>query len=105
MPHQSDVDRSKPYEQCPRYRHCSVNRCPLDPAHELRTHLTGEPSCTLSKSTRLRIGSQHEDVLPMRGLTGREYSAAARWDALTEDQRQAISERASSALTTYCGGD
>jgi hypothetical protein len=28
-----------PFEECPRFDHCSSNKCPLDPEIELRQHI------------------------------------------------------------------
>ena len=38
-------DRPLPMQACNKYEACSVNVCPLDPDHNLRSHLQGEPSC------------------------------------------------------------
>ena len=32
-------------EECPKYRRCSANVCPLDPHVDRRTHLRGERVC------------------------------------------------------------
>src|SRR3972149_2537899 len=71
--------------KCPRFAHCSVPICPLDLAADCRTRLPGEPSCTLAKSVRLRIGSGTD--LPRRGLTKLEWAGQARWQGLSESER------------------
>lgn len=63
-----------PYEDCPRYDSCDVNKCPLDPDIKHRNKVPGEGKCTMRKSVRLRIGGLHSQVLPLQGLTKREYN-------------------------------
>ena len=71
--------------QCPRFEHCDVPFCPLDPNQDLRTSLTGEKKCTLAKSIRLRIGIMAG--LPRKGLTRREHASKLRWDGLEESEK------------------
>ena len=73
-------------QQCPRFLKCSVPICPLDLLQDERTKLPGEPSCTLAKSIRFRIGKNTD--LPKKGLTQRELSGRLRWDALSESEKQ-----------------
>ena len=73
--------------QCPRFERYSVPLCPLDAHQDSRAKLRGEPTCTLPKSVRHRIGG--EAGLPLEGLTRREWAARQRCRGLSENQRQA----------------
>lgn len=83
---------SMPYEECPQFEGCSVNRCPLDPAVEVREQLANDPEtrCGTRRSTRERIAAKYVDILPWQGLTPREQRkerARARWLALPDEER------------------
>ena len=82
-----------PYEDCPRFRECSVNVCPLDPDHAKRNRLSDEPKCTFAKIRRIRIAEMHPGVLPMGGMTGREFAGKRVWEAKPEAERQAAMDR------------
>jgi len=71
--------------QCPRFEHCDVPICPLDPNQDQRTSLAGEKKCTLAKSIRHRIGKIAG--LPRKGLTRKEHAARLRWDGLEESEK------------------
>lgn len=71
--------------QCPRFERCDVPICPLDLNQDQRASLTGEKSCTLAKSIRLRIGDK--SGLPRNGLTRKEHAARLRWDSLGESEK------------------
>ncbi len=72
-----------PYRDCPRFDKCNVNVCPIDPDIELRTHITGEPKCTMEKGVRLRLGKD----LPNFGLKPLELKAKRIWDGLSEKEK------------------
>lgn len=80
---------NEPYRECSRNQHCSVNNCPLSPRYP--DHYTDpedyKTKCTIAKSIRVRIGSQHLDVLKFGGLTKREFSGRKVWEGLTESQK------------------
>ena len=85
----------EPYRKCSRFQRCSVNNCPLSPGYP--DHYTDsndyEQKCTIAKSIRVRIGSQHLDVLKFGGLTRREFAGRKAWENLTDKQRAATTER------------
>lgn len=72
----------EPYTECPRFDRCSVNCCPLDPEPKSFHPMDKERVCMMEKQVRIRISGRHPNVLPMGGLTGREYAARKRYDAL-----------------------
>ena len=82
---------SVPFEECPRYDCCSVNRCPLDPEIAKRPvdPADKEQRCRAQKSVRIRIAQGYADLLPMGGLTEHEYAIAQRESRLTPEQRAA----------------
>lgn len=70
---------------CPRFKYCSVNICPLDNLAHLRNRLEGEAKCDIAKNIRLRIGRKYG--LPKSGLTNAEYSALQKWERKTEEEK------------------
>lgn len=90
----------EPYRECSRFQHCSVNNCPLSPGYP--DHYTDpddyEKKCTIAKSIRVRIGSQHLDILKFGGLTRREFAGRKAWEGLTESQRATITARGKKTL-------
>jgi hypothetical protein len=85
----------EPFRECPRFDFCSVNHCPLDPEQDKRASDPGdkEPKCTLAKTIRQRIGSKYPELLPMGGLTQREFNNAKRWALLPEAEKAATLSR------------
>jgi hypothetical protein len=75
-------------ESCPRFEECSAPKCPLDELSDFRVFIPGEPTCTLRKGARLRLG--HD--MPKRGLFPREIAAIERFhssvDAYIEHRRR-----------------
>lgn len=90
----------KLYHECPRYQTCNVNKCPL---HESYPNLLyaddREKSCTMEKQVRFRIGSQYPEVLKYQGLTVKEWTGKARFDSLSEPDKELIRVR---AKTLFC---
>lgn len=77
------------HEECPRFSHCSVNKCPL---HIDFLKLGSSPEdretkCTLAKTIRKRLGLKWN--LPNKGLTQREMSSAKLWANLPETEKRA----------------
>jgi len=56
--------------ECPRFKSCSVNNCPLDP-HPVNP-ADQQTKCTLAKSIRQRIAAMYPGQLANDGLTPRE---------------------------------
>jgi hypothetical protein len=64
----------EPYQLCPRFDHCSVNSCPLDPIQRGTHPQDKERKCTIEKQVRLRISKSFPGLLPKDGLTAAEWS-------------------------------
>lgn len=78
-------------EKCPRFKFCSVNICPLDKLSSFRNKLKDEPSCTLAKSIRQKIGTEYG--LPKLGLNNAEFSAFQKWKEKSEEEKTEIRKR------------
>jgi hypothetical protein len=64
----------QPYHECPSFEGCSAPKCPLDPDYNIRVKMSGDSACVAKKPTRLKIGHKYSEILPLKGLFGREYS-------------------------------
>jgi len=64
----------KPFEECPRFYKCSVNKCPLDPDINIRNRVIGEEKCHMRKSVRNKIGLKYLELLKFQGFTSREHA-------------------------------
>ena len=79
----------QPMYECPKFGGCSAASCPLDVA--TYSTLAIDERCTATKRVRYRIGSKYPDILPWRGLNGKEYGSLRRvygeggmWGTLNE---------------------
>lgn len=90
----------RPFYDCPRFKTCSVNNCPLDPEYPDRYTDSEDQQrqCTLGKIYRMRIAGQYPGVLKMEGMTKREYSAKKAWDDLPGEERARIIEKGKKSL-------
>jgi len=81
------------YENCPRFKKCSVNKCPLDSYYPERGSVPDdkERRCSLGKTLRLRCAEGFH--LRYGGLTEREFKAKQKYNSLAEDQKAALKER------------
>jgi len=72
------VDTNKaPFENCPQFDTCSVNKCPLHPNFfELQNADGDESKCRATKPTRVKIFSLCRKTYPLlnQGLTIKEMS-------------------------------
>lgn len=77
------------FYDCPRYKKCSVNNCPLDSAYPNRVTAEGdiEHKCTIAKTIRSRIAAKYPGVLKFEGLTPREFTAKKNWENLSEEEK------------------
>lgn len=77
----------KPFEICPRFPKCNVNKCPLhlDFLKLESSEYDRAVKCTLSKSIRKKLGGE----LAHKGLTQRELSGAKRWNSLSLEEQEA----------------
>lgn len=98
---------SIPATTCSRWDACSCNRCPLDPVERATEPADPEPRCTMSKAARRRawasLPQEAQSLLPMRGMTGREWAAHQRWEAMPEEARRAMAARGREALARLRG--
>ena len=83
----------EPSYECPSYRTCSANQCPLDPDMLKRFSLPGEADCRTRRSIRTMIAARFPD-LPTGGLNKAEMArdvrralAKKRWEAMTPEER------------------
>ncbi|MGW8185369.1 MAG: hypothetical protein ACWGHO_04650 [Candidatus Moraniibacteriota bacterium] len=76
---------------CPRFKNCSVNKCPLDSDSNLRVNLFSERKCDIAKSIRLKIGKKYK--LPKLGLTKAEYVGYRKWNSLPEEEKNIVRRR------------
>lgn len=84
-----------PFDECPRYLTCSVNRCPLDPGQSFKKGIPGDKEryCRMEKQVRFRIGSKYPELLPRLGLTRREVAGAAFWSNCSPSQKSESQRR------------
>jgi hypothetical protein len=84
-----------PFNECPRYDRCSVNRCPLDLDINKRRSDSGDRDrqCPMEKQVRMRIGSKYPALLPFGGLTHREHSAMKYWESVPKEQLDLLRAR------------
>lgn len=92
----NETENIKIMSKCPRFKSCSVPKCPLDYYRDQRTVLNGEPKCEAFKSIRMKIGKGTQ--LKYQGMTKREWDGKKRWDARPEAEKQALIERGKEAL-------
>lgn len=75
---------SQPYQECPRFNTCNVNKCPLDSEVDLKNTITGDEKCTMEKNVRFKIGNKYPNLLKYQGLSKREWAGKQ----LSESLRQ-----------------
>lgn len=78
-------------DKCPRFKSCNANICPLDKLSSFRNKLKDEPSCTLAKSIRQKIGT--EFGLQKLGLSDKEFAGYKKWQNKSEDEKNEIKKR------------
>ena len=88
----------QPYQKCPSFNVCSCNICPLDPDWKDKNRLPEDDKCTAQKPTRTRIGEKYAQVLPMKGLTGKEYGGLKAWVSLGTEKQNEITQQGVKAL-------
>lgn len=83
------VRKIEPFFECPRYKKCSVNSCPLDPAYPNRVTDETDPEqkCTIAKTIRSKIAAKYPGTLKFEGLTPREFTAKKNWEILPEEEK------------------
>lgn len=90
-----------PARLCPRFDRCSVNNCPLNLAYPgLYTDPNDrEKTCPMEKRVRIRCASQFPPgTLKLDGLTVREHTAKARYEALPVAVKAEMANKGREAL-------
>jgi len=66
----------QPFEECPKFNTCSVNRCPLHPDYLQLESIPADlgRKCRLSKMKRIAIASRFPGIITFGGFTIREHS-------------------------------
>lgn len=92
-----------PQTECPRYERCSVNHCPLDPEQDqhLSHPLDKEQKCPMEKPVRFKIGQKYPDLLPMLGLTAREWAGKQAFDRLSLADKAALAQKGKESLERH----
>lgn len=102
----------EPFEDCPRFEKCSVNKCPLSTRYAFLTEVgpdiddlgrpiegTGDPErrCMLRRRKREEISAKYPGLLPNGGLTDEEIARdrrrareRAKWEALSPEKKALI---------------
>ena len=83
----------EPYEECPSFIRCNCNVCPLDPDQDEKNKIPEDEKCRAEKPTRMRIGEKYAHLLPMKGLTSREYAGRKVWDAKSVTEQNKCTQR------------
>lgn len=76
------MNKQNPARLCPRFSHCSVNRCPLEESYPNQIVLPDdkEKRCTIEKQVRVRISNQFPGLLKLGGLTSQEYAGKVAYE-------------------------
>ncbi len=82
--------------ECPRFKFCSVNKCPLDTESRLRDEMKNEEKCGVSKNIRFKIGQKHN--LTNLGLTKAEFAARKRFEQMSPEERDRLIQNGTEAL-------
>lgn len=92
-----------PNRSCSRFDKCSVNNCPLIPSYPAKVidEEDKESKCSMEKQVRFRIGSQYPNILKFQGLTSKEWSGKQRFEAMTEEEREEIRQKAKERLHSF----
>lgn len=83
-------------KECPRFKSCNVNVCPLDVSSPQRIEFRSEEKCSVSKNLRLKIGQQYN--LPNLGLTRAEFAARKRFEEMGQESKDEFVRNGSVAL-------
>ncbi len=81
----------KPFENCPRFERCQINKCPLHPDFLNLENDSSDPAIKnkekcVPKSYRKKIGLAFK--LKNLGLTQRELTSQKNWESLTPEQKE-----------------
>ena len=89
----------QPFRDCPRFKECSVNNCPLHPEYPLMfvDPADPEPRCTLAKTYREKVAEKFPGILKYGGLTTREFNGKTAWESLSQEEQ----DRRKEALKKY----
>lgn len=92
----------KPYRECPRFKNCSVNNCPLHPQYpDLYTDIEDkQKECNLAKSIRVEIGSKYPE-LKYQGMTPREWTSTKRYESLSSGEKENLAQIGTKSLKSH----
>ncbi len=81
--------KKEPFWECPRFKNCSVNNCPLSSQYpDLYIDIEDkQKECTLPKTIRVEIGSKYPE-LKYQGMTPREWAATKRYESFSVDEKE-----------------
>ena len=87
--------KNRPYQECPRFKGCSVNQCPLDLKANNRPLLPDDPEKRCKARIALRKEIALKYSLSNRGMTEKEIrreklskAKKAWWASLPEEEKQ-----------------
>jgi len=88
------IDTSKPaMENCCRFSFCEINKCPLSPDYSKLKNDSSDPAFRnkkqrcINKKRRIAIAKFYPE-LKNKGMTPKEQKATARWNNLSESDKQ-----------------
>jgi hypothetical protein len=79
-----------PFFDCPKYKKCNVNNCPLDKKYPymIIDHTDSSQKCDLEKQVRCKIALQYPGILPYAGYTVKEWTARKVWNGMDQETRK-----------------
>lgn len=101
-----------PDQECPRFDHCSVNKCPLHPNYKNLTTCPEDPEteCRAAMRNRMHIAACHQGETAYGGMTEEEWKreerrrqGRARWEALSAEEKAKLVERGKKGLAKFRG--
>ena len=71
---------TEPAYDCPRYKRCAVNKCPLSIHYKKQLNHPDdkERKCKAPKAQRVAVAANYPGLLEYEGMTGNEFSASKR---------------------------
>lgn len=92
----------KAYRECPRFKNCSVNNCPLSSQYpDLYIDIDDkQKECTLPKTIRVEIGSKYPE-LKYQGMTPREWGATKKYESLSSNEKEKLAQIGTKSLKSH----
>ncbi len=94
--------KKEPFRECPRFKNCSVNNCPLSSQYpDLYIDIDDkQKECTLPKTTRVEIGNKYPE-LKYQGMTPREWAATKRYESFSADEKEHLAGIGAKSLKSH----